>query len=99
MAASGCTAESDAAAEEIGASAIGRLIESTVGVAPPDPRGLHGLMRERGTGLFGSLDHVAGQLQRLEGMGVEHLAFVTRFGGMPADAALANLRALAPAGA
>ena len=54
-------------------------------------------MRERGLGLFGTRDEVEEHIRRYAAIGVEHLAVVSRFGGMDATAAESSLRALAPA--
>jgi len=67
-----------------------------VGVAPEDPRDLYERMRERDAGLFGTREHVAKQIERYAQIGVGHIAFVSRFGGMQPAAAERSLRALAP---
>jgi alkanesulfonate monooxygenase SsuD/methylene tetrahydromethanopterin reductase-like flavin-dependent oxidoreductase (luciferase family) len=90
-------AASEDEARAVAAPALGRLLRAMLGVAPEDPEGLYRLMRERDTGLFGSAEHVAKQLERYARAGVGHVAFVTRFGGMDASAAEGSLRRLAPA--
>jgi alkanesulfonate monooxygenase SsuD/methylene tetrahydromethanopterin reductase-like flavin-dependent oxidoreductase (luciferase family) len=89
-------AESEAEGEDIGAPALGRFIQAMLGAAPPNPLDLYLQMRERGTGLFGSAEHVAKQIDRYADVGVGHLAFISRFGGIPVEAAEQNLRRLAP---
>lgn len=90
------TAATDDAAREVAAPALGRFIEALVGVAPDDPGDLYDRMRERSTGVFGSPEHTAKQVERHAELGVDHLAFITRFGGMDAGAAEWSLRRLAP---
>lgn len=89
-------ARSDGAAREVVAPALGRFIQAMVGVAPEDPTDLYQRMRERDTGLFGSAGHVAKQIERWVQIGVGHIAFVSRFGGMDAAVAEQSLRELAP---
>jgi alkanesulfonate monooxygenase SsuD/methylene tetrahydromethanopterin reductase-like flavin-dependent oxidoreductase (luciferase family) len=89
-------AASDDEARGVAAPALGRFIQATVGVAPEHPDDLYERMRERDTGLFGTADHVSTQIDRYAEIGVEHLAFVSRFGGMNAAAAEQSLRWLAP---
>ena len=61
----------------------------------PDPEGLFDQMRERGVGGFGTPTEVARQARRLQGLGINHIAWVSRFGGMPKEAATESLRLLA----
>jgi alkanesulfonate monooxygenase SsuD/methylene tetrahydromethanopterin reductase-like flavin-dependent oxidoreductase (luciferase family) len=89
-------ADSEQEAVGIGADALGRFLLALAGVAPPNPRELYLQLRERGTGLFGCAGDVARQLARFEEIGVDQLAFITRFGGMDAEHAERSLRALAP---
>lgn len=89
-------APSDEACRETVVPALGRLIGALVGARPPHPGDLYEQMRSRDIGLFGSAEHVAQQIERLAAAGVEHIAFVSRFGGMDAAAAERSLRALAP---
>ena len=81
----------------VAAPALGRFIESMLGVAPPEPEDIFDKMVERGTGLFGTRSDVEDHLGCYATMGVKHMAFISRFGGMPAEAAERSLRALAPA--
>jgi alkanesulfonate monooxygenase SsuD/methylene tetrahydromethanopterin reductase-like flavin-dependent oxidoreductase (luciferase family) len=90
-------APSEDEAREIAAPALGRFIEAMVGVAPADPEDLYQRMRDRDSGLFGTVEHVAKQIERYAQIGAGHMAFVTRFGGMDAAAAERTLCALAPA--
>ena len=89
-------AGSDDGAKDTAAPAMARFIQAMVGAAPPDPEDLYQRMRERDTGLFGTAEYVAKQLERYAEIGVEHIAFVSRFGGMDAAAAERSLRQLAP---
>jgi alkanesulfonate monooxygenase SsuD/methylene tetrahydromethanopterin reductase-like flavin-dependent oxidoreductase (luciferase family) len=91
-------ADSEQEAEEICAPALGRFVEAMAGAAPPDPGALYRSMKERGTGLFGDTEHVARQIERWAELGIRHIAFVSRFGGMSPEAAERSLRRLAPAG-
>lgn len=90
-------ASSEREAREVAAPALGRFIQAMVGVAPPDPADFYDRMRERDTGLFGSAEHVAKQIEHWTQLGVGHIAFISRFGGMDAAAAEQSLRELAPA--
>jgi alkanesulfonate monooxygenase SsuD/methylene tetrahydromethanopterin reductase-like flavin-dependent oxidoreductase (luciferase family) len=67
-----------------------------VGAAPPSPVDLYRTMRERGTGLFGTDERVAQQIERYAEIGITHIAFISRFGGMPRQAAAQSLQRLAP---
>lgn len=89
-------AESEKEAKDVAAPAMARFIRALVGAAPPDPEDLYGRMLERGTGLFGTLEQVEKQIAGYAEIGVGHIAFVSRFGGMAADAAEQSLRRLAP---
>lgn len=89
-------AASDDEARAVAAPALGRFLQAMIGVAPEDPTDLYQRMRERDTGLFGSAEHVARQLEHYARIGVGHLAFVSRFGGMEASLAEQSLRQLAP---
>ena len=77
--------------------ALGRLLRALTGVAPEHPEDLYDHMRERRTGLFGTEEEVAKGIHRYAELGVEHVALVTRFGGMDAAAAERRLCRLAPA--
>jgi alkanesulfonate monooxygenase SsuD/methylene tetrahydromethanopterin reductase-like flavin-dependent oxidoreductase (luciferase family) len=83
-------------ARRVGAPALGRLMQALTGAALPDPGDLFHKMAERGTGLFGSPSEVEAQLGRYAELGVEHVAFISPFGGIDAGAAARSLRALAP---
>lgn len=89
-------AESEEAARSAAVPALGRFIESLAGAAPPDPSALYDAMLGRGTGLFGTAPQLAARIERFAEVGVEHVAFVSGFGGMPASAAERCLRLIAP---
>lgn len=91
-----CVAASDAEARRRAAPALGRLVQALAGSAPAHPEELYEQMRERGTGLFGGADHVEKQIRRYADLGVRHMAFASRFGGLDAAAAEESLRRLAP---
>lgn len=76
--------------------ALTRLMRALTGASLPDPEGLYEQMRETDVGLFGTPTEVGQKLQRLADLGVDHVAFISRFGGMPRDAAARSLRMLAP---
>lgn len=79
-------------ARRVAAPALDRIL-AALG-APPGSADID-TMRERGTGLFGSPPAVEQQIARYTDIGVEHLAFVSRFGAMRADVAEQSLRSLA----
>ena len=89
-------AETESEARAVGAPALGRLIGEMAGVELEHPGELYDGMRERGTGVFGAIDDVDGQLARWSELGADHVAFLTGFGGMDAAAAEGSLRGLAP---
>ncbi len=76
--------------------ALTRLMGAMTGTELLEPEALYQQMRRSGTGLFGTPEEVDRQLRRLAELGFEHLAFVSRFGGMPKDVSLQSLRHLAP---
>ena len=87
---------SEKEAKNVVAPALGRLIKFLAGVVPPEPTDLYDQMVERGTGLFGTHSQVEQQIDRYARLGVTHMAFVSRFGGIAPELAQRNLRALAP---
>lgn len=89
-------AASEKESRDTAAPALSRFIQAMVGAPPEDPEDLYEQMRRRDTGLFGTPEHVAKQIERYATIGVEHIAFVSRFGGMAAGAAEQSLRQLAP---
>ena len=89
-------ADSMEEAEEVAAPALGRFLGTMLGVDPPDVRELYAQMVERGTGLFGAAEHIARQVEKYAGIGVDHIAFNSKFGGITAGAAERSLRSLAP---
>lgn len=90
-----CVAESDDAARIAGAPALGAFLQLLLGAAPPDPEETYERMRERGTGLFGSVASVEAWIERYEALGAGQLALISRFGGMARHAAERTLRLLA----
>lgn len=89
-------ADSNDEAKNTVAPAMARFIQALIGAAPPDPEDLYQRMCERDTGLFGTAESVARQIERYAEIGVGHVAFVSRFGGMGAAIAERSLRRLAP---
>jgi alkanesulfonate monooxygenase SsuD/methylene tetrahydromethanopterin reductase-like flavin-dependent oxidoreductase (luciferase family) len=90
-------AESLEAARGVAGPALGRLLEALAGAAPPDPAAVFDMMVERGTAVFGPTSCVEKQLGRFGEIGVDHITFISRFGGTNAAASEQNLRSLAPA--
>jgi len=86
--------ESKAQADAI--PALKRLLLALTGTTPPDLEASYQQMRERGLGLFGTREQVESHLQRYAALGIEHVAFVSLFGGMDPEAAETSLRELAP---
>jgi alkanesulfonate monooxygenase SsuD/methylene tetrahydromethanopterin reductase-like flavin-dependent oxidoreductase (luciferase family) len=82
-------------ARSVASAALGRLLGRLAGAAPPDPAAIVDVMRERGTAVFGPAADLDTQLGRFAEVGVEHIAFASRFGGMEAAAVEGSLRALA----
>lgn len=76
--------------------ALARLMRAMTGAEWPDPEALYEQMRRSGVGLFGEPEEVDYQLQRLADLGANHIAFISRFGGMPKEVAARSLRHLAP---
>ncbi len=89
-------AETEEAARSTTVPALSRFLETAIGVTPPDATPLYDKMVECGTGLFGTPRQVEAQLERFAEIGVEHIAFFSRFGGMDFAAAEACVHALAP---
>lgn len=90
-------ADSAEEAKNVAAPALGKFVERMLNTPLPDPEGLYEYMLKRDLGLFGTVDHVAKQIERYAEIGVGHIAFISRFGGMAVDAAEQSLRRLAPA--
>jgi len=89
-------AESLEAARSVAGPSLGRFLEALAGAAPPDPATIFDTMVERGTAVFGPASKIEDQLARFAEIGVEHIAFISRFGGTDAAASEQNLRSLAP---
>ena len=93
-------AESESEIREVGAPALGRFVGALSGAPPPSAgaEALYRRMGQLGTGLFGSPERVVELVDQYAEIGVEHVALVTRFGGMARAAAEGTLRQLAPVG-
>ena len=89
-------ADTEAEARATVVPALARLMLATTGAAWPDPEALYEQLRRSDAGLFGTPTEVKRQVERLAERGVGHVAFISRFGGMPIDAAARSLRYLAP---
>lgn len=87
---------SEVEAHTVAIPALARLLRAMAGAEPPEMEERYHEMRERDLGLFGTREQVNEQIRRYAELGVEHLALVTRFGGMDAAAAEFSLRELAP---
>ena len=91
-------AETEEAARATAVPALARLMQALTGAEWPDAEGLYDQMRERSVGGLGTPTEVSRQMHRLEGLGIGHVAWVSRFGGMPKEAATESLRLLASIG-
>lgn len=89
-------ADSAERAKVVATPALGRFAERMLHMPVADPAGLYEHMLEADAGLFGTPDQVGKQLERYAELGVGHIAFISRFGGIAADAAEQSLRRLAP---
>ena len=78
--------------------ALARVLRLMGGVTLPDPEGFYAQLCASGAGLFGTPDAVEAQLDQLAERGVEHVAFISRFGGMSRGRAEQSLQRLAPPG-
>lgn len=89
-------AETEAEVRSTVTPALVRLLRAMGGVELPDAEAFYRQMRGNDAGLFGTPSEVARQLQRLADLGIDHVAFISRFGGMSGEAAMQSLRRLAP---
>lgn len=89
-------AGTDAELREATLPAWARLLTSMSGEATREARRSFERMRDSGLALFTTQALLTSRLQRLEAAGLRHVAFVTRFGGMPEAAARRALHRLAP---
>ena len=81
----------------MGAPALARLLGVLLGGAPPpDASAVYAAMSERRTALFGPVERICESVSEYERIGVHHLAFISRFGGMGQQVATRTLEALAP---
>lgn len=90
-------AATEEAAKATALPAMMNFFKAAAGIEPPDPDGMYSHLCDNDLALAGTPEQVAAQIERYAAIGVRHLAFVSRFGGMDAQAAEDNLRALAPA--
>jgi alkanesulfonate monooxygenase SsuD/methylene tetrahydromethanopterin reductase-like flavin-dependent oxidoreductase (luciferase family) len=96
VAAFAIAAESEESARAVGVPAMGGFLQVMLGAAPHDSEEIYQQMRRRGTGLFGAVDAVGEQIERYAELGAGQLALISRFGGMPAEAAERTIRQLSP---
>lgn len=89
-------AETEAEVRATVVPALSRLMLAMAGAELPDANAFYEQMRQNDAGLFGTPTEVGQQLQRLADLGVGHVAFVSRFGGMPREATVRSLQMLAP---
>ncbi len=90
-------AESAEAALSTAAALAGRLLKVLSGRDVPDPVGLCRAMISRNTGLFGTTQQIAKQLDQYCKLGVEHISFFANFGGMSSEQVANSMRKLAAA--
>ncbi|MEM9293379.1 MAG: LLM class flavin-dependent oxidoreductase [Acidobacteriota bacterium] len=87
-------AETEEEARSTAIPALARLMHTMSGSPLPDAEAFYLEMKRKGIGLFGTRQEVAAKIDRLADLGIDHLAFVSRFGGMPKGCALHSLRRL-----
>lgn len=88
-------APSDAVARRHAVPALSRLL-TLLSADGSHAESVYDSMRREATGCLGSPAHVQATISALENAGVQHVAFITRFGGLHASAAHDSLRLLAP---
>ncbi|WP_413662047.1 LLM class flavin-dependent oxidoreductase [Microbulbifer sp. ZKSA004] len=74
--------------------ALARVISYLSGNKVSDASGIYNCMRDKGTGLFGTPAEVQQMIARYQDIGVEHMAFINRFGGLDWSVALRSLEYL-----
>ncbi|WOF73023.1 LLM class flavin-dependent oxidoreductase [Parvibaculaceae bacterium PLY_AMNH_Bact1] len=82
-------------AQAVSVPAMTKFSQAVAGITPDDPLGMYVQMTNSGTGLFGTKEFVEGKIDQYREIGVQHIAFVSRFGGLDAGLAEQSLRALA----
>ena len=75
-------AESNSEALATAALSIGRFVKLLSGQRVPNAEALCQAMVDRNTGLFGTVEQIAKQLDDYRELGVEHISFLNNFGGM-----------------
>ncbi|MCH9648080.1 MAG: LLM class flavin-dependent oxidoreductase [Deltaproteobacteria bacterium] len=88
--------QTDAEVEAVVVPALSRLMFNMAGTRLKDPKAFYEEMRKKGIGVFGTPTGVSHHLERLADLGIGHVAFVSRFGGMSKEVATRSLRLLAP---
>ncbi|MCO1336575.1 LLM class flavin-dependent oxidoreductase [Microbulbifer sp. OS29] len=86
--------ENEAEVRESVLVALARILSYLSGTHISDATGIFNAMRDRGTGLFGTEKEVDRMVARYRDAGVQHLAFINRFGGLDWGRALASLKLL-----
>ena len=88
-------ATTEAQVEETAIPALGRLM-SALGNGRSNAIDSFEQIRRRRLGIFGTPGEASRQFLHLAEVGIEHVALVSRFGGMSKEEALRNLQLLAP---
>ncbi len=89
-------AESETKLKATVVPALERLMQALSGAPFEEAEALYIKMRESGVGIFGTPKEVSQQLIQLEELGINHIAFVSRFGGMSKEDSMQSLQHLAP---
>ena len=84
------------ASQEVAAPAVARLLETMTGSPLADPLDFYEQACDNTALLCGTSELVEQRIEQFVDLGVGQLAFVTRFGAMPVEAARASLERLAP---
>lgn len=75
-------AEANSEALATAALSTGRFVKLLTGQLIPNAETFCQAMVDRNTGLFGTAEHIAKQLDDYRELGVEHISFLSNFGGM-----------------
>lgn len=86
--------DSEERAREIAIPALGHTLSAMSGNPISDATDIYHMMQRTGAGLFGSEQQASEIVTRYAEVGVEHIAFLNRFGAMPWDEAEQSLNRL-----
>lgn len=87
-------AESNSEALATAALSIGRFLKLLSGQSVPNAEALCQAMVDRNTGLFGTAEQIARQLDDYRELGVEHISFLSNFGGMESSRVQVSIKHL-----